>query len=62
VRCLRAAQEVRALLDALEVEIAPPPPWRVRARQWAARSAAAPARVLRGGMPSADVAGDARVT
>jgi hypothetical protein len=62
VRCLRAAQEVRGLLDALEVEIAPPPPWRVRARQWAARSAAAPARVLRGGMPSADVAGDARVT
>lgn len=32
VRCLRAAQEVRAILDALEVAIVPAPGWRARGR------------------------------
>jgi hypothetical protein len=46
VRCLRAAQEVRRLLDALEVAIAPPPPWTTRLRLRTALTA----RELRGAL------------
>ncbi len=58
VRCLRAAQEVRAILDALEVAIAPPPPWTVRARRRAA-AALGSVRGLRRGM-GAEVAPEPR--
>jgi hypothetical protein len=59
VRCLRAAQEVRAILDALEVAIAPPPGWRVRVRLRLASAARGAARVLRHRM-APDLAADAR--
>ena len=60
VRCLRAAQEVRAILDALEVAIAPPPGWVTRIRLRLASAARGSARALRHGLPSADMAPDAR--
>jgi hypothetical protein len=64
VRCLRAAQEVRAVLDALEVAIAPPAPWPTRARRGVRRGIAAAARgsarALRRGIPARDIAADAR--
>ncbi len=59
VRCLRAAQEVRAILDALEVAIAPPPGWRTRVRLRLASAARGSARVLRQRV-AADLAADAR--
>jgi hypothetical protein len=56
---VRAAQEVRAILDALEVATAPPPPWPTRARRGLVAAARGSARVLRRGLPRPDVAADA---
>jgi hypothetical protein len=58
VRCVRAAQEVRAILDALEVAIAPPPAWPTRVRLTVAAVTRRSARALRLGL-TAKRGGDA---
>lgn len=59
MRCLRAAQEVRAILDALEVAIAPPPRWTVRARARGTTALRRTLGALRRGMPTPDIAAEA---